>query len=129
MDDNVEYLIQVLNNVIHILDKSNMDNQSAFMDTVVLRLEYLQRFVVNLDIDDGVTEIICTAYRSIIRYTAPLARSGRKGRPSFDVSEEQLSFLLEQGFKVATISNVLGVSVRTVERRMSTFGLSVLGKK
>ncbi len=54
-------------------------------------------------------------------------RDGQQcGRPSFDIGEDQLAFLLEFGFKVNNISNFLGVSKRTVER-MSTFWLSVSG--
>ena len=48
--------------------------------------------------------------------------------PAYDISEEQLSFLLERAFNVRDISSILGVSVRTVERRMSSFWLSVTGK-
>lgn len=60
-------------------------------------------------------------------YQAPLNSSGKRGRPSYEITEEQLLFLLEQGFQVGDISNILGVSARTVERRMSQFGLSVSG--
>ena len=52
----------------------------------------------------------------------------RRGRPSFDVKEEQLSFLVENDFKVPEISLMLGVSTRTVERRLSSFGISISGK-
>lgn len=51
--------------------------------------------------------------------------TGAVGRPSFDVSPHQLSFLIENGFSVPQISNMIGVSIRTVCRRMSEFGLSV----
>ena len=93
MDDNVEYLIQVLNYVIHILDNSNMDNQSAFMDTVVLRLEYLQRFVVNLDIDDGVTEIIRTAYRLVTDKRGNGSEYYQIYRPSGEKWKERETFI------------------------------------
>ena len=38
---------------------------------------------------------------------------------------EQLNFLLERRFTVVQISALLGVSSRTVERRLQEFGLSV----
>lgn len=60
-------------------------------------------------------------------YQAPLNSSGKRGRPSYEITEEQLLFLFEQGFQVGDISNILGVNARTVERRMSQFGLSVSG--
>ncbi len=49
------------------------------------------------------------------------------GKPSFQINEEKLNFLLEQGFKFAEVSEMLGVSKRTVERQMRLFGLSVSG--
>ena len=53
-------------------------------------------------------------------YTANAAGNGRCGRPSFEISTEQ--FLLSKVLK-SDISAMLGVSVRTVERRMLLFGL------
>lgn len=92
---------------------------------------------VSLDVDKLVSELIGHAYRMLAEidqrnhincaYQAPLHNRGTRGRPSYEISEEQLHFLLQQGFKVCDISKILGVSVRTVERRMSTFGLSVSG--
>ena len=40
---------------------------------------------------------------------------------------ETISSHLKQGFQVRDISNIFGLSARTVERRMSKFGLSVSG--
>lgn len=93
--------------------------------------------MVNLGTDDFVVEMISLAYRMLVEidcnqtisgYRASLSTPGERGRPSYDIREEQLSYLLEQGFTVRDISNILGVSIRTVERRMSSFGLSVSGK-
>ena len=47
------------------------------------------------------------------------------GRPRFDISYEQLLYLLENRFTVRQISDMLGVSQRTVYRRMNEFSLSV----
>ncbi|XP_019849774.1 PREDICTED: uncharacterized protein LOC109580730 isoform X2 [Amphimedon queenslandica] len=46
-------------------------------------------------------------------------------RPSFIIPSEQLSFLIEHRFTVVQIAEMLGVSVRTIRRRMSSYGLSV----
>ena len=51
--------------------------------------------------------------------------SGRRGRPSYEISEEQLVHLLHIGFTCTKIAHLLGVSVRTVRYRMHEFGLSV----
>ncbi len=52
--------------------------------------------------------------------TAVVRWSGRAGRPIFDIGCEQLSFLIEN-----QIAAILGVSERTVYRKMSDFTLSV----
>ena len=52
----------------------------------------------------------------------------RRGRPAFEMKEDQLSFLLDEGFKIPLIALILGVSTQTVEGRMKKYGLSVSGK-
>ena len=51
------------------------------------------------------------------RETYPPIVSGRFGRPRFDISIEQLSYLLKNRFTVRQISKMLGVSERTIYRR------------
>lgn len=41
------------------------------------------------------------------------------------MSREQLLFLLESHFRVPEIARIFGVSIRTIRRRMSEYGLSV----
>ena len=59
--------------------------------------------------------------------TPPLLQTGLKGRPRFDISLEQLSYLLDNGFKVTDIASLLCVSSKTVYRRLEENGLSVRG--
>ena len=56
--------------------------------------------------------------------TEPM-RDGQIGRPKFCISCDQLSMLLEHQFSVPQISELLGVSVSTVRRRMAEYNLSV----
>ncbi|XP_013856205.1 uncharacterized protein LOC106512054 [Austrofundulus limnaeus] len=58
-------------------------------------------------------------------FKPPLIVSGGRGRPSWDISEEQLKFLLEYNFTVGEIGELLGVSYSTVRRRMAESNLSV----
>lgn len=51
--------------------------------------------------------------------------SGNPGRPAISISEEQLTYLMDNNFTVPQIANMLGVSVRTVRRRMTDHGLSI----
>ena len=50
---------------------------------------------------------------------------GLVGRPSYDISYEQFLYLIENRFSVPRIADMLGVSVRTIRRRMDDYGLSI----
>lgn len=58
------------------------------------------------------------------RYQAPIALEGTPGRPSFYIPREQLVYLLENRFSCPQIAEILGVSLRTVRRRMTEYGLT-----
>lgn len=61
-------------------------------------------------------------------YTAPLEQASRFngcGRPRFSVTKEQLEYFLSMGFRYRKVAEMLGVSLRTVRRRMTEYGLSV----
>ena len=53
--------------------------------------------------------------------------TGNRGKPKYVVPQEQVEFLIEGHFSVPEISKLLGVSPRTVERRMSEYELSIQG--
>ena len=64
-----------------------------------------------------------------------IERSYIQGRPFIHwpqrspyVSEDQLIFLVDNGFTVPKISELMGISKRTVERRMSMFGIRISGE-
>ncbi|CAH3160894.1 unnamed protein product [Pocillopora meandrina] len=109
---------------------------------VSLRMDYLTRTLVNLDGNctptDEIVERLGEANRYIrdidvqsiacaVQY-APKIYSGGCGRPPFEIKEEQLSFVIDQGFQVPVIAQLFRVSTRTIERRMQTYGLSTSGK-
>ena len=83
-------------------------------------------------IEHGVVDLISEAL-GCLTYSCEIVNCGRTegiftgspGRPKFNIPYEQLNFLLERRFTVGQISALLGVSSRTVERRLQEFGLSV----
>ena len=50
--------------------------------------------------------------------------SGTSGRPKFNIPYDQLNFLVERGFTFVKTAELLGISVRTAERRFQDFGLN-----
>ena len=48
------------------------------------------------------------------------------GRPRLMIGEEQLTYLVEQGFHVQDIADLFDCSRKTIERRMNEYGISLL---
>ena len=58
-------------------------------------------------------------------YSQKKVFSGYRGMPSFDIPKEQIELFLEYNFSLPQISEMLGVSLSTVSRRLKDYGLSV----
>lgn len=127
-------VLETISGLDNMLDPSQIDG-------VVLRLDCAKRYLVNIS-DDSQTDGIISQLQQVIdsleeerhqyenREGHPMAAKlikQTRGRPSFDIREETLTFLLEKGFKVPVIAQLLMVSARTVERRMNKYGLTVSG--
>ena len=50
--------------------------------------------------------------------------SSRPGRPSYEISADQLQSLIDLQFTVPQITRLLYVSTRTIERRLAEYGIS-----
>ena len=62
--------------------------------------------------------------RETSRRVVPLL-SGNVGRPRFDIAQDQIEYLLDLSFTCPDIARLLGVSLRTIRRRMEEFGICV----
>ena len=138
-DLQLQSAISAINDVVSRIDSLHEPSE---IGSIILRLEFINRMLVNLEVPDDVvntmlrlhdaTKRIEARYNSHISahngYQASLDKTGRRGRPAFIITAEQLTFLLEQGFTVPVISVMMGVGKRTVERRMSELNLKVSGK-
>ena len=97
------------------------------VEGMAIRFDALKRLLVSIGIEETTVQLVDTICQSLNechkRYPMPRATSsssqparihrGHCGQPLYEIRDEQLSFLLEQGFKVAEVSNMLGVSKRT----------------
>ena len=118
---------------------NHLRNQND-IDLIKLRLDYINRMLVTLDIPDEIINIMSSVHLQLERlthdnsycqqdqYQAPTSHPSGRGRPKIDISLEQLAFLVDQGFTANEMSGVLGVGKRTVQRRIAAFGLSISGK-
>lgn len=62
---------------------------------------------------------------SVTAYFSPLQCDHTVGRPRFLIPQNVLESLMSSCFSVPQIADILSVSVRTVRRRMSEYGLSI----
>lgn len=102
---------------------TNYQQEDAYC-SILLRLEYLNRTIINNGkLPDSIVAGIGLAITCLKREKQQLLSyesraekvlTGRLGRPSFQVSEDQLSHLVESGFSVPQISLLLWVSIRSI---------------
>ena len=60
-----------------------------------------------------------------IGFIHSVLRSGSIGRPRLEITLQQIAYLLNPYFSCPTLSDILGVSLSTVRRRMTEYGLSI----
>lgn len=70
---------------------------------------------------DNVLSASCTSYSS------SSIRTGRRGRPKFDISVDQLAYLASFSFSWTSIAKMLGISRMTLYRRRVAFGMEHRG--
>ena len=114
----------------------NLDSEG--FDSVIFRLEQLASHIVRLCdvnlVDDDIQHLITDTILKLRRveefntdapFVVGAVYSGRPGRPSFDISFDQLNYLLNFELSVPDIAQALGVSESTIFRRMQKYCLSV----
>ena len=125
-----DQLLSVRNRLIH-------DDVDLDIDGILEAVDMLMQSVVMLDSFERVSEDVFTYmmrardalsgfnYRNTTEHRLNL---GAVGRPSFDISKNQIEYLLECNFTVKEVSEMLHVSKRTVERRMSAYNLTGMNR-
>ncbi|CAB3997955.1 Hypothetical predicted protein, partial [Paramuricea clavata] len=127
-EEDKQYLLQAIFDVINSIDRfSQSRDTNVDYQELMLKLDFLQRLLVNMNLDDSICANVGEAYnilfnmeqmehqsrqelqtRSEENNAARQVSRASRGRPSYDIKEEQLSFLLEKGFKVSEISKIIG---------------------
>jgi len=59
--------------------------------------------------------------------TPGLIYTNRRGRPSFNIPEDTMVYLLENHFSIRQMAEILGVSERTVINKLNFYNLSIRG--
>ena len=144
---NVAVAVSVLRRVVSDLSVfvDGRDIPDDTLDSFIVSLEFVYREMVVLEATSQLnagqlqaTDIIrksLSTLRSLSDLRSMPANdwrtqvrpvsTGLVGRPCFQIPREQLSYLIENGFSVPQIADMIGVSVRTVRRRMDDYDLSI----
>ncbi|KAJ7378419.1 hypothetical protein OS493_022953 [Desmophyllum pertusum] len=119
-----------------IRDLQQGGHRGCDSETTGLRLEVLyETALINEDISLEAIDLINEARKHLNvtssqqqpfrGYEAPVAsEEGRRGRPKFAISEQQLLFFRENNFTYQDMAHMLGVSKRTIENRMAEYELT-----
>ena len=109
-EEDKHYLLQAVFDVISSLDHFSQSRDSSVdHQELMLKLDFLQRLLVNMNLDDSICANVgeaCNILFDIKHQSqrennesnpAQQVSQGNRGRPSYDIKKEQLSFLLERG--------------------------------
>ena len=133
----VVFIRRLLTRLIRELE--NCNGRSDHIDTILYHIDWLYNSLVHYfgaynSISDELVSIVCDAndllqslvheYEAPNSYRTEQVSYGGRGRPKFDLSRDQLEFFLERGFSVPDVAHMLGLSVRTTERRLQEFNIS-----
>ena len=118
------------------LHANNVEHET--LDGLCFRGEQLARLVARLvtanALDSSILNCIMFAYEKLTfcsqrvesegtGYRAALLNSGGRGRPSHQISREQLVYFLRERFTRREVADMLRVSLSTVARRIREHGL------
>ena len=123
---------EISNSITQLVARYDSSQDPCDLDFFFFKLHQLYRVLCVTNIEDAVLKILshCLCLLQEIQNDISVTDfSGHTsqllcGRPKLDVSVEQLEHLLNIGLN-CPIASLLGVSLRTIRRRMSEFGLSV----
>ena len=110
--DNTTFRLDWFLGVLERFSVTKLEDE-VVIDRLIAQLQQVKAIVAQLDND------------IIMGYSPKKVYSGCRGRPSFDIPKEQIELFLEYHFSLPQISEMLGVSLSTVTRRLKDYGLSV----
>ena len=103
------------------------------LDSLVMQVDLLLQHLHRLGVEEEVVQDTSQALALLSQQgevvellgSWQIDYTGRRGRPRYNISQQQLEHLLNLNFDCPTIAKMLGVSLSTVRRRMAEYHLSV----
>lgn len=128
--ERLEVILSNTHRIKNVLDSSPQPNNADEMSV----LDHYRRSIseVLMHLNRVYTEIdrSLDAYlsSSATAYQSGTVHSSRRGRPKFDITEDQLTYLASLSFKWKQVARMLGVSRMTLYRRRVEFGMVPQGR-
>ena len=110
-------------------------------ESIAYRIESLKNLLARCEVAISIPEEVyhcldeaereVNEYRQhsrVVGYCASKVFTSDRGRPFYDIPQEQLKLFLDLGFSVPEMADMLGTSKSTVKRRLSEYSLSVRQK-
>ena len=125
-----EHLVAKLNNLCWQLQHGGLDDYpDDAINVIDLIIEGTSFLDLIAKVPEEVYSHISQARRIMeqscsVSKRVPLTQTSIRGRPSYDLPEKQLASLIELGFSVPQMSNMLQISKRTIQRRLAQYQLS-----
>ena len=125
-----------LSNLAHTIlrEKDAYDNtlDPIVLESIIDHLKQLYRHLLVIpQIDDNLLSYVSLTIATMEEKSENVNRetsgrvvpllSGNVGRPRFDIAQDQIEYLLDLSFTCPDIARLLGVSLRTIRRRMGSF--------
>lgn len=117
------------------IDSYDEYHNPQVLDHLMFQLDILYYHLLVIGVDDAIPQGIFSAIAALaivlevpihgVPQALPMTPTNSRGRPRLDISEDQLTHLLSLNFTCPAIATMLGVSLRTIRRRMLEYGLSV----
>ena len=140
-----EVCLPILRRILQNIE--NLDNISTvpdeFLDVLVVSLEFVYQELIYSETIHAAQPFVSDSIVSVGRclrilnlalelkmmaayqFGVHTIHTGLVGRPSYVISHQQLSFLVDNQFTVPQIADILGISTRTVRRRMDEYDITI----
>ena len=134
--EQAEFLENLRHHLIDLSRRLEQDPSDDVADYMLYRLQQLAFHLSRLaaSVPGNVFEEVLSSLGEVTSILAACilctANSvGSVGRPRFEISTDQLQYLVEYELKIPDIADALGVSVSVIKRRLREFDISIRGSQ
>ena len=126
MSSTADFLVNLRLHLIDLSRRLEQDSRDDVADYVLYRLQQVATGNVFEEVQLSLAEIT-SALEEAERNWQPVSfvvrSTGSVGRPRFEISKDQLEYLVEYELKTPDIAEAQGVSISTIKKRLREFNI------